>query len=184
MKQGKNNVVIAVDQAESAPIDWQLQKTKRGRPRSLKSPRHLWELACDYFTWMDQTPIIINEVMKGGDLQGKIIGVPASRPYTWQGLENYIYRCGVQVTLTNYRLNRGEVYGEYTETVERIGSIMFSQKFEGAAVGIFKEGLISRELGLVDKTEVDNLRPAVVAPQISIYNNAPPLADSEDNVIE
>ena len=43
---------------------------------------------------------------------------------------------------------------EFSEVLTHIDNIMKAQKFEGATVGIFKENIIARELGLKDSSDV------------------------------
>lgn len=48
----------------------------------------------------------------------------------------------------------------WQEAVEMIEQAIFTQKFELAAVNVFNAGLISRDLGLVDKQQVGGIEDA------------------------
>ena len=40
--------------------------------------------------------------------------------------------------------------------IHKIEEIIYNQKFEGAAVGIFNSNIIARDLGLSDKKDIDH----------------------------
>jgi hypothetical protein len=128
-------------------------KLGRGRPKAVESPEVLWELAREYFQETDEKPFFKQEVLKGGPAAGTIVKVPTIRPYTWKAFENFLFYKGIASDLENYRYNKGSAYDEYIGIVTRIGSIIYNQKFEGAAVGAFNPNLIARELGLAEKTQ-------------------------------
>jgi hypothetical protein len=54
----------------------------------------------------------------------------------------------------------GEEYGisnfsDYA-AIHKIEDIIYDQKFTGAVIGIFKENIIARDLGLTDKKEIEH----------------------------
>lgn len=125
----------------------------RGRPKAISTPELLWDLAQAYFEEVDENPFMKQEVLKGGPSAGKIIGVPTIRPYTWKGFENYLFFNKIASDLEKYRYNFDEAYGDYVGIITCIGSIIYTQKFEGASVGAFNANIIARELGLSEKTQ-------------------------------
>lgn len=128
---------------------------KLGRPKKIESPDILWDLAVQYFQNTDATPWLRNELLKSGDLAGVIIKVPTTVPYTWSGLEMFCMKLGYNTRLDEYKANRNGAYGEFHDTVKAIGSVMYSQKFAGAAVGAFNASIIASDLGLADKTIIE-----------------------------
>jgi hypothetical protein len=116
-----------------------------GKPKAF-TPEELWEKACEYFTWCNENPWNKNEAIKSGDYAGTIIKIPTERPYTLQALCIF---SGI-VTQTFYNYAQTEAYLDITT---RIREIIYSQKFEGAAVGAFNASIIARDLGLTDKTD-------------------------------
>ncbi len=46
---------------------------------------------------------------------------------------------------------------EFSEVITRVEQIIYIQKFEGATVNAFNANIISRELGLADKTVTEKL---------------------------
>lgn len=115
---------------------------KIGRPNKYKTPEELWLHAKQYFDWVDNNPILKTD-FKGKD--SEMVQYDLQRPYTWQGL--YVFLCVKD--LEHYKTKN-----EFSEILTHIGNIIYSQKFDGAAVGIFNHAIIARDLGLVDKSDV------------------------------
>jgi len=124
---------------------WQ-QRSKHGRDKLFSSPKVLWEAASEYFIWCEQNPLTQqNWVGKDGDEVSKEL----MRPFTLSGLCVFL-DCEEQ-TLKNYGTK--EEYKDFFGVYTRIYQIIRTQKFEGAAVGLFNANIIARDLGLVEKNE-------------------------------
>jgi hypothetical protein len=125
---------------------WKL-RSKHGRDKIFADPQAMWEAACDYFQWCVDNPITQqNWVGKDGDeVERKL-----TRPFTLTALAVY-FECDEQ-TLKNYgtKEEHKDFFGVYT----RISQIVRTQKFEGAAVGLFNANIIARDLGLSEKSEM------------------------------
>ena len=134
--------------------EWRKQTGFRGRPKAIPTPRKMWDLACEYFQMVDETPYKKQDFIKGGESAGSIVELNNIRPYTWQGFGDYLHSQGMLTRINDYKLNRDGRYSEFTEVISAIDDIMFSQKFSGAAVGAFNANIISRDLGLVDKSQM------------------------------
>lgn len=121
---------------------WKL-RSKHGRDKIFSEPDVLWEAACEYFEWCEKNPLTEQDwVGKEGDEVTKNL----MRPFTLSGLCVFL-DCDEQ-TLKNYgtkEVNK-DFFGIYT----RISQIIRTQKFEGAAVGLFNANIIARDLGLSD----------------------------------
>jgi len=166
-----------------ADLEWTESKPAgRGKPKAFKSPYMLWCAACDYFSKADATPIIKYDVIKSGPTAGKIIKYPVTRPYSWSGFQAWLWRNKIIRQLDFYRINKDGVYDDYQEVLQAIGDIMFSQKFENAAVGVFKEAIIMRDLQMKEEKSVEEEQSSIRQPVVNVYNTAPPLARSEDSV--
>lgn len=124
-----------------------------GKPKNLKSPKQLMDAASEYFQWCDDNPFVKHDFIRSGDMAGDIVSIPTMRPYTWQGLEMWLRDKNLLAKLDDYRSNKDGRYPEYADTLTHISQIIFDQKFSGAAVGLFNSNLISKDLGLVDRTE-------------------------------
>jgi hypothetical protein len=125
-------------------------RLKSGRDKIFSSPQHLWDAAIQYFQWCDNNPWYRKEAVKGGDLAGKLISVPTQRPYTLSGL--CLYLDVTRETFDNY--GKEESYKDFFDIVTRIRETIYTQKFEGAAVGAYNANIIIRDLGLREKTEL------------------------------
>lgn len=127
---------------------------KPGRPKFFDSPEDLWERAMGYFRWADANPWYKHEAIKSGDYAGSTMKVATARPYTLHGLCQYL-----GCTTSYFRSFKSEerINKEvFLTVIEHLEETIYNQKFEGAAVGAFKENLIARDLGLIDRKEVDN----------------------------
>jgi hypothetical protein len=149
---------------------WQSRK-KIGRPKKIKSPKMLWDLACDYFSQVSNNPIVASFTVHGGEMAGKSFPSRRIRPFSWQGLDDYLFELGVIVRLEDYKSNKDGRYNEFADIITRVGNIIYNQKFEGAAVGLFKENIISRELGLVDKSSTELRVEQPLFPDVSKDNS-------------
>lgn len=178
-----------------SPFDWSDAKRSvryGGKKKTFDSPERLWFYACQYFEHTENNPIKEHDFIKGGNLAGKVVLKIHPRPFTWYGFETFLWIRGVCSSLAMYRTNRDNRYEDYQEVLEGIANVMKSQKFDGAAVGMFKEGLISREIwgdsksnGGESEGEGNNRGGGnnFGAPVINVYyDGAPPLSQSENEV--
>lgn len=120
------------------------QRATHGRDLIFSSPTILWEAACEYFEATD------NRKWKKQDWVGKdahYVERETDTPYTMTGL--YIFLDIVHTTWSNYKANE-----DFLAIITRIEQIIYTQKFEGAAVGAYNANIIARDLGLADKKEV------------------------------
>lgn len=114
-----------------------------GAPRIFETPKDLWEAVRPYFEWIDENPTIT--VQTTSSAKGTFTNVnELQRPYTWRGLFAFLGICN---------LERYKEKDEFAKTITHIENIIISQKFEGAASGIFNASIIGKDLGLVDKKD-------------------------------
>lgn len=140
---------------------WKLA-TKYGRDKLFSSPEILWEASCEYFEWCDENPLISVEQSRGRSSKKKkevtkdgieekdtgLIDMPLMRAYTWEALELYLNIGSLRDYKTEYK--------DFKQVITRIGNIIYSQKFSGAAAGLLNANIIARDLGLVDQTKNQN----------------------------
>lgn len=137
----------------SAPAGNQFwkQRSKHGRDKLFSSPDVLWDAACEYFDWCDKNPIIevVHDKKKVNGIGDEfaLIDLPKLRPYTWDGLELFLDVSSFREYKTN------EEYKDFFQVISRIEKVIYNQKFTGAATNQFNANIISRDLGLADKTE-------------------------------
>jgi hypothetical protein len=139
---------------------WKL-RSKHGRDRLFQTAEDLWTAACEYFQWCDDNPFHKAEAktINIGDYQSQveIVKLPVMRPYTLHGLCSYL-DCNVDYFShfeTDLKGKVGDNYEDFRRVITRIREVIYNQKFSGAASGFFNANIISRDLGLADKKEVD-----------------------------
>jgi hypothetical protein len=133
---------------------WKL-RSKHGRDKLFKTSELLWEAACQYFQWCDDNPWI------RVDFRGKDqVDIPVQRPYTISGLCLYLDCNDHYLSQFKAALDKDEK--DFSSIITRIEKIIYTQKFEGAAVGAFNSNIIARDLGLKENVETSgslNINP-------------------------
>lgn len=154
---------------------WKL-RSKHGRDKLFATPDLLWDAACEYFQWCTDNPWMKMEQNKGKtsmkvtltnddvDLDtiqpNTLVGLPTARPFTISGLCLYL-DCSSSYFRT-FKYERSEKKKEelteldkdFLTVITRIEETIYTQKFEGAAVGAYNPNIIARDLGLVDKKDM------------------------------
>lgn len=118
----------------------------------IKSPEDLLEKVCAYFDTLEEHPLQEAQLVS---FQGvsNLEDVPKMRAPTLLGLCAFL---GVyKDTWGGWR--RGEKRVELQPIVRWAEQVMHDIKFTGAAAGLLNPGLIGRDLGLADKTEITGL---------------------------
>lgn len=130
---------------------WKL-RSKHGRDKLFATPELMWEAACEYFQWCVDNPLEAGEVIKSGNLAGKMLKVPKMRAFTLEALCLYI-GCSTSY-FRAFKSTLKEEDKDFLTVIEQIELTIYSQKFEGAAAGLLNANIIARDLGLSDKQEV------------------------------
>jgi DNA-packaging protein gp3 len=92
----------------------------------------LWAACDSYFCWVEDNPIMVDGALKW-------------RPMTKKGLCRFL---GIaHTTWAEWKRDRAEL----ASVIERAESVIWDQKFAGAAVGIFNGNLVARELGIAER---------------------------------
>lgn len=118
---------------------WKL-RSKHGRDKLFATPQLMWEAACEYFEWCEKNPI--KDPRSFG--QRKV-----QRPYTLQGLCFYL-GCNTAY----FRQFKDSAEKDFSTIIQDIEETIYRQKFENAAIGVYKENIIARDLGLTDKSDI------------------------------
>jgi len=123
---------------------WKL-RSKHGRDKLFTTPELLWEAANEYFQWCEDHPIEAedNKGTKNVNL------VKFNRPFTLKGF--CIYCDASENWFIEFRKIADK---DFLYIIHKIEEIIYNQKFEGAAIGIFNANIIARDLGLSDKSMV------------------------------
>jgi hypothetical protein len=153
---------------------WQL-RSKHGRDKIFSSPEILNQECEKYFEATSNRKW--DKIEYNGKDAVKCT-IPTETPFTLSGL--FIFLRIDRKTWDLYRKRE-----DFIPIVTRVEDIIYTHKFEGAAVGAFNANIIARDLGLRDKAEVDHTTGGdkiIQAPPINVYNTAPPLASDESEI--
>jgi len=133
----------------AAPIgnDYYKIRSKDGRDKKY-TLEQLVDGANEYFQWCQDNPLKEETLVKYKDSY-ETIGMAKMRPFTLHGLCNYL-----DIAVSTFDLYSHSSEG-FMEVTTRIRQIVYNQKFEGAASGFLNPNIIARDLGMVDKKELD-----------------------------
>lgn len=151
----------------AAPVGnefWKL-RSKHGRDKIFADPEAMWEAACDYFQWCQDNPLIEIEqsnkpakAVKNEDgtytFPPNSFELPKMRAFTLAGLCRYLH-CNTKYFNDfndSIKEKTDEMSKGFSEVITLIYDTLYEQKFTGAAAGFLNANLISRELGLADKS--------------------------------
>jgi len=130
---------------------WESRRT-HGNHRVFDTPQDLWSAAVDYFIYIEENPLQAADLVKHQG-EAKVAFVPKMRAMTE---EDFCIQTKMsQSTWTNYCTGEG-TYKDFLAISLEIKSIIRTQKFQGAAADLLNGSIIARDLGLVDKQEVNN----------------------------
>ena len=120
-------------------------RTTHGREKIFSSDECLWVACCEYFQWVEDSPLI---EMRPFAYQGVVVQepVPKMRAMTLMGL--CVFLDISDQTWRDYR-----EYDDFIGVIKRAENIIYEQKFTGAAADLLNANIISRELGLSEKNE-------------------------------
>jgi len=123
---------------------WKL-RSKHGRDKLFETPDLLWQAACEYFQWCVDNPI------EAEDNKGtrNVNTVKFNRPFTLKGF--CLYVDASEHWLTEFKKTATE---DFLYIIRKIEAIIYNQKFEGAAIGIFNANIIARDLGLKERSDI------------------------------
>lgn len=123
--------------------DAKIGRSKAGRPRAFETADDLIAAAEAYFAWAEANPIFEVKAFS----TGVMLRVPHPRPLTQKAMCLFL---GItERTFQSYR-------DQYEEACEYIDSVIYDNKYTGAAVGMFNPSIIARDLGLADKKDVES----------------------------
>ncbi|WP_298118098.1 terminase small subunit [Flavobacterium sp.] len=134
---------------------WWRLRTKHGRDKIFTTPEILMESAIEYFEATDQRKW--NKTDFRGKDATKVL-IPTDTPYTMSGLTLFL---GVNEHYFNdfkdsLKDKEDSISKGFSDVIRTIEQIIYTQKYEGAVVGAFSSNIIARDLGLVDKKEIEN----------------------------
>lgn len=133
---------------------WKL-RTKVGRERMFADPEALREACNEYFKSVAENPLFDEKV---GFSEGAAIYAPIPKPRA-MSLSSLCLFIGIPLkTYYDWKNTRADLLPVLVEAEQ----VIWGQKFEAAAAGLLNANIISRELGLADKTETTVTIPTIV----------------------
>ena len=167
-------------------------RSPRGVDKIFSTPEDMKDAMIEYFNFVDSTPFK-NESWKNAGRNLVLTKVNVRRPYSIAGMMLYfgvsskylnVFCLERQRDIEHPKSSKALIQQceDFLNVIEWGRECVREQKFDGAAVGHFNANLISYDLGLVKKVDVTSDGEAIKQPEFKIYNNAPPLADSEEKV--
>lgn len=140
---------------------WEARST-HGRNPIFESHESMWDAAVQYFSWVEDNPLYER---KSFQFQGEIVtdDVPKMRAMTINGL--CIYLDISEDTFANYSKKE-----DFLGVTSKIRSIIYDQKFSGAAADLLNANIIARDLGLKDasKSELSGPNGAPIQTQSAV----------------
>jgi hypothetical protein len=127
------------------------KRAKHGRDKLFATPELLMEAVEEYLTYVDESPWMNKEAIKGGEFAGQIISIPTARPYTLTGLCLYL-----GCDSSYFRKFKTTCSEDFFTVISRIEDIIVTQQVEGAMVGAFNANLTARLNKISDKTDVEH----------------------------
>ena len=133
----------------SAPVGnrfWEA-RSSHGRAPIFASPEDMWAACLEYFDWIEANPLYEAQAFA---YQGnvKVESLPKMRAMTIAGLCIFL---DISVrTWGDYRERE-----DFMPITTRVDEIIRTQKFQGAAADLLNPNIIARDLGLTDKSELN-----------------------------
>lgn len=133
---------------------WEI-RSKHGRDRLFADPEALRESCLEFFQWYEDNPLQSEKV---GFSEGCAVRATVNHPraMTIKGLCLFLNIS--ENTYYTWKKDRDDL----AEVLEWAEQIIWGQKFGAAAAGLLNANIISRELGLADKTEHNVTAPMLI----------------------
>lgn len=123
-----------------------MNRSSYGKKPMFENGDQLWDACCEYFEWNANNPLQETKLFA---YEGEVTEAQLDkiRPMSVRGLCLFL---GISLqSWYDWRKLRADL----SETIQRVEDVIFTQKFEGASAGLLNATIISRDLGLVDRTE-------------------------------
>lgn len=153
---------------------WKL-RSQHGRKKLFETSQLLWEAATEYFEWCEENPLFERKVF---NYQGDIVtaDLPKMRAMTLSGLCFYLGCNEAYFRTFKSQLPEGEE--DFNTVIAEIETVIYNQKFQGAAADLLNSNIIAMELGLRQKVDNSLSNPdgtAIAQPTINVFTNTQPI---------
>lgn len=128
---------------------WRIRST-HGRDTIAEDPDKLKDSFIEFAEWSIEHPLEQQDFAGGYAVIRK-----TPRPFT---IKAFAVFCGASESWwRNFKQSQAVLKNpDFLTVIAWIEDVMYTQKFEGAAIGMYKENLISRDLGLRDGVNMDH----------------------------
>ena len=137
------------------------QRVSHGRDLLFSSPDILWDGCKEYFEATDRRKWFKTDYRGKDAVQ---VDIPTDTPYTITGLCLFL-----DIGVKTWRLYRDRE--DFIPVVTRVEQIIYTQKFEGAAVGAFNPSIIARDLGLDKEEKEEEKAPQELTINVKYQND-------------
>lgn len=132
---------------------WKL-RSRHGRDKIFATPEIMLNACYEYFQWCENNPLYEVD-FRGSKIQE--VKLPKMRAFTLQGLTcfldvNTVYFNQFEEGLKD---STKDLDKDFSKVITHIREIIYNQKFIGAASGFLNPNIIARDLGLTDKSTVN-----------------------------
>ena len=123
--------------------------TKKGQSKFM-TPDEMWNHFTKYQFDLKRNPFIVKDWVGGA---GREVRREKEKPLTQEGFENFLRDKGVIKNIGDYLTNKNGQYGEFTEVLNRIKSVIRQDQIEGGMAMIYQPSITQRLNNLVERTE-------------------------------
>lgn len=125
---------------------WEARSSAGPKPK-FDSGEKLWAACVEYFEWVEATPLWEDKVMNVGGI-AEHVPVAKMRAMTIAGL--CLFLDVGATTWLEWKADRPDL----ARVIERAETVIYQQKFSGAAADLLNSNIIARDLGLANKEEL------------------------------
>lgn len=131
---------------------WEL-RSSHGREKLFTTPELMWAAAVEYFEWCEENPLYESKAFAyQGDITTATL--PKMRAMTLSGLCFYL-KCN-EAYFRTFKSQLPEGEKDFNTVISEIETVIYNQKFQGAAADLLNANIIARDLGLADKQELNH----------------------------
>lgn len=141
-----------------------------GKKKYIENPDKLWELFLEYKSEVKDNPIMIVEQKRGNTILPKdlsnvstdtlkeamsnVVQLPAQRPLTFIGFQNYLDDQEIISDVTDYFENKDNRYSDYVRICSRIKRNIQEDQISGGMAGIYNPSITQRLNSLTDNIDL------------------------------